>query len=135
MRKMREIDGYVTLEASLLIPFICFLFVILFSFFFYIMDLGITSGLVKDAGLCSKDKIQDSELRGNLEKKIMMGKVSSVNVSESKEKRKITAQVEVKVPVLGSVELFGFHLFRIREQQEFVLPKEAEKIRRWSLLE
>lgn len=135
MRKMWEIDGYVTLEASLLIPFICFLFVILFSFFFYIMDLGITSGLVKDAGLCSRDKIQDSELRGNLEKKIMMGKVSSVNISESKEKRKITAEVEVNVPVLGSVELFGLHLFRIREQQEFWLPKEAEKIRRWSLLE
>ena len=35
MRKMREIDGYMTLEASLIIPVLCFLLVLLFSFFFY----------------------------------------------------------------------------------------------------
>ena len=51
MRKMREIDGYMTLEASLIVPVICFLLVLLFSFFFYIMDLGIVSGTVKEAGL------------------------------------------------------------------------------------
>ena len=37
MRKMREIDGYMTLEASLIIPVLCFLLVLLFSFFFFIM--------------------------------------------------------------------------------------------------
>ena len=135
MRKMREIDGYMTLEASLIIPVICFLLVLLFSFFFYIMDLGITSGTVKEAGLCSEDKIQETDLKKRLEKKIMMGKADSVSVSESKEKRKITVQVGIGVPVLGSTELFGLHLFKIREQQEFVLPQETDKIRRWSLLE
>ena len=58
MRKMREIDGYMTLEASLIIPVLCFLLVLLFSFFFYIMDLGIVSGLVKEAGLHTEDKNQ-----------------------------------------------------------------------------
>lgn len=135
MRKMREVDGYITLEASLLIPLICFLLVLLSSFFFYIMDLGITSGMVKEAGLCSMDGNRGRDLTADLEKKIMMGKVSSVKVSESQEKRRITAQAQVKVPVLGSLEFFGLHLFRIKEQQEFMLPKEADKIRRWSLIE
>ena len=92
MRKMREIDGYMTLEASLIIPVLCFLLVLLFSFFFYIMDLGIVSGLVK-------------------------------------------VQAEIGVPAAGSVEIFGLRLFKITEQQEFMLPKETEKIRRWSLIE
>lgn len=135
MRKMREIDGYITLEASLLIPMICFLLVLLCSFFFYMMNLGITSGMVKEAGLCSEDGMREAQLNADLEKKIMLGKVSSVKVSESEEKRSITAQVEVKVPVLGSVDLSGLHLFRIKEQQKFMLPKEADKIRRWSLIE
>ncbi|MBS7008955.1 hypothetical protein [Anaerostipes sp.] len=135
MRKMREVDGYITLEASLLIPLICFLLVLLCSFFFYIMNLGITSGMVKEAGLCSVDGDREGVLSADLEKKIMMGKISSVTISDSEEKRSITAQAEVKVPVLGSVDLFGLHLFRIREQQKFMLPKEADKIRRWSLIE
>ena len=135
MRKMREVDGYITLEASLLIPLICFMLVLLSSFFFYIMDLGITSGMAKEAGLCSMDGNRERKLTADLNKKIMMGKVSSVKVSESGDKRSITAQAKVKVPVLGSVDLFGLHVFRIKEQQGFMLPKEADKIRRWSLIE
>ena len=130
MRKMREIDGYMTLEASLIIPVLCFLLVLLFSFFFYIMDLGIVSGLVKEA-----DKNQETDLRRDLERRIVLGKVSSVSVSETKEKRKIKVQAEIGVPAAGSVEIFGLRLFKITEQQEFMLPKETEKIRRWSLIE
>ena len=135
MRKVREIDGYITLEASLIIPVICFLLVLLFSFFFYIMDLGITSGAIKEAGLCSENKKQETDLRRSLENRIMMGRVNSVSISDSKEKRKITVQAGIRVPVLGSVEFFGLRLFKIKEQQEFMLPAETEKIRRWSLLE
>ena len=69
MRKMREIDGYMTLEASLIIPVLCFLLVLLFSFFFYIMDLGIVSGLVKEAGLHTEDKNQETNLRRDLERR------------------------------------------------------------------
>ena len=135
MRKMREIDGYMTLEASLIIPVLCFLLVLLFSFFFYIMDQGIVSGLVKEAGLHTEDKNQETDLRRDLERRIVLGKVSSVSVSETKEKRKIKVQAEIGVPAAGSVEIFGLRLFKITEQQEFMLPKETEKIRRWSLIE
>lgn len=135
MRKMREVDGYMTLEASLIIPAVCFLLIILFSFFFYIMDLGIVSGTVKEAGLYSEKQKQGTDLRRELERKIMMGRISSFSVTETKEKRKIKAQAEIEVPVAGSIELFGLRLFKITEQQEFMLPKEAEKIRRWSLIE
>ena len=116
MRKMREIDGYMTLEASLIVPVICFLLVLLFSFFFYIMDLGIVSGTVKEAGLYSEKQKYGTDLRRDLE-------------------RKIKVQAEIGVPVAGSVEFFGLRLFKITEQQEFMLPKETEKIRRWSLIE
>ena len=135
MRKMREIDGYITLEASLIVPVICFLLVLLFSFFFYIMVLGIVSGTVKEAGLYSEKQKYGTDLRRDLERKIMMGRISSFSVSETKEKRKIKVQAEIGVPVAGSVEFFGLRLFKITEQQEFMLPKETEKIRRWSLIE
>ena len=138
MRKMREIDGYITLEASLIVPVICFLLVLLFSFFFYIMDMGIFSGNVKESGLYSDNQKYGTDLmrdRRDLERKFMMGRISSFSVSETKEKRKIKVQAEIGVPVAGSVEFFGLRLFKITEQQEFMLPKETEKIRRWSLIE
>ena len=92
-------------------------------------------GLVKEAGLHTEDKNQETDLRRDLERRIVLGKVSSVSVSETKEKRKIKVQAEIGVPAAGSVEIFGLRLFKITEQQEFMLPKETEKIRRWSLIE
>ena len=60
MRKMREIDGYMTLEASLIIPVLCFLLVLLFSFFFYTGISQIYLCIMRNSGRTLKSTVYGS---------------------------------------------------------------------------
>ena len=55
MSKMREIDGYITVEASLIFP-IAFLILFLFlEYAVYLMDCGIIQGIMEQESLKAAD--------------------------------------------------------------------------------
>lgn len=57
MSKMREIDGYMTLEASMVLPVVFFVFLIFIGFAFYVMNCGIAQGIMEEEGRKAADTV------------------------------------------------------------------------------
>ncbi|MGI6501831.1 MAG: hypothetical protein ACOX1S_13345 [Anaerostipes sp.] len=170
MSKMREVDGYLTVEMSFILPIICFALVILMSFFFYLMDYGIVKGIVEEENQKAVDvvktngKLEDGtyslqelnnrnifyllkpetkrienetekKIRTNIKGKIILAKIQKVSVQMTGKKITTNVIVDVKVPILGSVSIFGIHLFRMKIEEENGIHMEAESVRRWDIIE
>lgn len=57
MSKMRKIDGYMTLEASMVFPIVFMVFFLFISFSFYIMNCGIAQGIMEEETVKAADTV------------------------------------------------------------------------------
>lgn len=166
MRKMREIKGYMTVEASIIFP-IAFVVLLLFlGFGMYFLNVGITQGVVQNRmeqasegalmganmetgklsyanlnnrnlltqmypGKKSRGTTAASKIKKDLSGTLVIGKVTSLNVTAKALAMNVDIKESLNVPGVGWMNNFGIHTFTSQEKGRYVYQGDMEQIRRW----
>ena len=146
MFKMWSHDGgYLTVEASVIIPVVLMVFVLLISYIIYFMDCGIAEGLMEEmtqsVAVCSEEEQQEQlqvanqNLKKELSSHVCMVKVQSAQITKSSSGLTSKVTMNLSVPGVGIVNIFGIKIFCYEGSYTCKTAMRINQIRRWIALE
>lgn len=75
------------------------------------------------------------QLQKELETHLFLGKVQSISVKVSANQIKTKVEMQIRIPGIDWMKLFGIRVFEYRGQYQAAYLSGIEKIRRWSAIE